>query len=64
MKHNDDDPVMARYASSRNISFCSRGGEELGITWGEWREMSDREQSEILQEYMNELVDVWIEEDE
>lgn len=64
-EHNDDDPVMVGYSSSRNITFNSRNGaDELGITWGDWRRMSDDEKSEALAEYTSELVDVWVEDDE
>lgn len=66
-KHADDDPVMVGYSSSRNRTFSSehgRGPEELGVTWGEWREMSKTERNQIMAEYLNTLVDVWVEEDE
>jgi hypothetical protein len=65
-KHNDDDPVMVGYASSKNISFrnSSSKGEELGVTWGEWREMTEKERDEVIEEYVNELVQVWVLEDE
>jgi hypothetical protein len=62
-KHEDDEPVMYGYSSSRNISM--RGSdEELGVTWGEWREMSDKQRADAIQETVNELIDVWVEADE
>lgn len=63
-KHRDLDPVMVGYASSRNITFRSYRPEELGYTWGEWREMSGKQKAWALEEFLSELVDVWIEGDE
>ena len=63
-KHHDDDPVMVSYSASSNISFRSQRPEELGPTWGEWREMTKEQQDEIWSEYLFNLVDVWVEEDE
>jgi hypothetical protein len=66
VKHADDEPVMVGYSSGRNISFRNnyKEGDELGVTWGEWREMSRAEQNEIINEYLNNLVDVWVIDDE
>lgn len=65
MAHADDDQVKVHYSSSRNINFRSRGaGEDLGITWGEWREMSPAEQGEALEDFVNSIVDVTVAEDE
>ena len=61
-KHADDDPVMVGYSSPRNISMT--GKDELGYTWGEFREMSEKEQGEALQDFANELIDVYVVEDE
>lgn len=61
--HNDDDEVTVGYASSRNISFHG-DGDFLGVTWGEWRKMSQKERDARLDEYVWDLVDVWIEDDE
>lgn len=61
-EHNDDDPVTVGYSSSRNISF--EGKEQLGYTWGEWREMSEKEQDEAIQDYANDLIDVYVVKDE
>lgn len=66
-KHADDEPVMFGYAASCNISFSSpSGGEESGYTWGEWREMTDRERDEAFAEFVfNTLgVEVYVEDDE
>ncbi len=63
-KHADDEPVMVSYAASSNITFKSREPEELGPTWGEWREMNDKEKNEAFTDYLFNLVDVWVEGDE
>jgi len=62
MAHADSDPVVYRYASNKNISMYGKG--ELGYTWGEWREMSEKEQERELQDIVNELVEVCIVDDE
>jgi hypothetical protein len=63
-KHNDDDPVLVSYSSSRNISFRGEG-EELGYTWGEWRQMSFKEQNEAFDEYVyGNLIDIGVDENE
>lgn len=65
VKHADSDPVLFGYSSSRNVTFQSRGGgDDSCYTWGEWRAMSSAQQNEIVQEYVNDLVQVWVEEDE
>jgi hypothetical protein len=63
-KRADDDLVMVGYASSKNISFRSQQPEELGPTWGEWREMTEAQKDEAFSEYLFNLVDVWVEDDE
>jgi hypothetical protein len=63
-KHADDDPVLVSYSSTRNITFYQSHQPDLGYTWGEWREMTDSEQSEALNDYASNLVDIWVEEDE
>jgi hypothetical protein len=66
MAHADDEPVMVRYSSMRNVNFRSRtkDGEDLGYTWGEWRGMSRVEQDEALSGFANSIVDVLIVDDE
>jgi len=54
--------VKFGYASSSNISF--KGILDSGYTREEWDEMSDREKIEAEQELLNELVDIWEEDDE
>lgn len=61
-KHDDHEEVEVRYESSRNITFRGKGG--LGYTWGEWREMSRKEQDEAVTEWLYSLVDVSVVEDE
>jgi hypothetical protein len=60
--HADGDPVVYGYASNKNISFHGKDG--IGYTWGEWREMSKKEQDRELQDIVNELVDIYIVDDE
>jgi hypothetical protein len=63
MRRNDDDaPVMLGYESSRNISF--HGEEETGYTWGEWREMTTAERDEVIANVADELVDVYVQNEE
>jgi ribosomal protein L29 len=38
--------------------------DEIGYTWGEWREMSEEERERELQDIVNELVEVYIVDDE
>lgn len=59
---SDDSPVEITYSSSRNITF--HGTDEIGYTWGEWREMSEAERDEAVQEYVNELVEVYVKGDQ
>ena len=63
-RHNDDDPVLVGYESSVNISMRSHEPEELGVTWGEWREMNIKGRREVMNEYVHNLVDAWVEDDE
>lgn len=64
-KHADDEPVMFGYSSGHNITFNNKDGrDESGYTWGEWRKMSDKDREDTLQEYLNELVDVFVQDDE
>lgn len=63
MKHNDDDEVTVSYSSSRNISFHGEG-ESIGITWGDWREMSEKQRNEELDEFLYDLVDISVDDDE
>jgi len=62
MSKHDDDMVMVDYSSFTSISF--HGTREVGYTWGEWRQMTDREQDDALAEFLFELVDVSVEDDE
>jgi hypothetical protein len=50
MAHADEDPVMFGYAASCNISF--RGERESGYTWGQWREMSDKDKQEAYNDFI------------
>jgi hypothetical protein len=61
-KYADDDYVRVGYGSRRNIRF--HGVDNLGVTWGEWREMDEDGKNQVLTEYIAHLVDVWIDEDE
>lgn len=60
-EHKDEEQVTFGYASSKNITFHGKG-LELGVTWGEWREMSEKAQAETINEAVWELVDIWVEE--
>lgn len=61
-KHDDADMVEVQYSSSRNITF--HGKDDLGITWGDWREMSRADRDETVNEWLYELVDVSVVDDE
>lgn len=60
-KPHDNDPVMVSYSAMSNISF--RGEDELGYTWGEWRQMDKPAQDEAVSEFLFQLVDVYVKED-
>lgn len=62
-KHDDNDPVLVGYDSSRNVTFNGQH-EELGYTWGDWREMTQKERDDTLEQYLWELVDVYVEDNE
>jgi hypothetical protein len=62
-KHADDDPVTVGFDSSRNISFNGEG-EELGVTWGQWRAMSEEQRNATISDFVFELIDVFVEDDE
>lgn len=62
MAKNDDDPVMFGFDSSRNISFRGEGGS--GLTWGEWRKMNRAEKDDVIQDFVNSLIDVYVVGDE
>lgn len=64
MRHADDDPVLFGYSSDHNVSFGDRHGEERDVTWGEWRLMNTTERAQVMQDYVNELVEVFIVGDE
>jgi hypothetical protein len=55
------DTVKLGYSSSSNISF--QGQIDTMIPREEWDEMSEKEQDEIIQESVNELVDIWVEDE-
>lgn len=63
MAHADDDPVLVGFSSSRNASMHGKH-EELGLTWGEWRAMTESERDDLMQEYVNELIDAHVEREE
>lgn len=63
-KHADDEEVLVSYASSRNVTMRSHQPEGLGLTWGEWRELSPEGRREAMQEYTYSLIEIWIEDDE
>lgn len=64
-KHADDEPVLFSYSSNWNISFDNRHSpDESGYTWGDWRKMSQASRDEAVQDYLNELVEVYVVEDE
>ncbi len=63
MAHADDEPVTYGYGSSANITFRGEG-IELGVTWGEWRAMPERERNQLLNEKLWELAQIYIEDDE
>lgn len=58
---SDSDFVKFGMSSMRNISFHYI--DEFGITKEEWAEMSENERDEALQEYVNQNVDAWVEEE-
>jgi hypothetical protein len=52
---------MVGYDSPHNITFNNElSPDELGYTWGQWRDMSDAERGDILRNYMFELVEVFV----
>ena len=57
----DKDQVKFGYESPRNVSF--QGKDDSGYTKAQWREMSEDERNQALQDYLNELVDVYVDED-
>lgn len=61
-KHADHDEVEVEYSSSSNISF--HGKDSLGITWGDWREMSEKDRDDAVNEWLYNLVDVNVVDDE
>lgn len=58
---DDGDPVTVSWSSPRNITF-HQDGEELGYTWGEWRDMTEKEKTEALTELLWSLVDLVVDE--
>lgn len=62
-KHADDEQVTYGYDSSRNVTFRGEG-EELGVTWGEWRAMSQKERDDLLDQTVWELIDLYVEDEE
>lgn len=36
---------------------------DLGITKKEWEELSEEDQNDLIQEYLWNVIDVWVEED-
>ncbi len=59
-RHNDDDPVIFGYSAMASISF--HGKRDSGFTWGEWREMNDREKDEAFNTFTYETLGVSISE--
>lgn len=59
-RHSDDDPVLFGYSSDYSVGFEDRHGDDRGVTWGEWRAMTATEQQAVMQEYVNELVEVFV----
>lgn len=55
------DTVRLGYSSSKNISF--NGQVDTGISWDEWNEMTSAEQEEEMQTQLNELVEMWVEDE-
>lgn len=60
--HADNDKVILRYASNKNITF--HGFHDSGVTWGEWRDMDNKEKDGVIADAVFELVDVTVDEDE
>lgn len=58
MRH---DTVRIGYASCKNISF--KGYVDTMISWEEWNEMWPREQREVIDSVIENLVDVWVEDE-
>ena len=54
-----NEEVVLSYASSANSSF--RGTIETGILKSEWDEMPEKEQNQVLEEHLWELVQSWVE---
>lgn len=63
MTHKDSDPVTFSYASSANVTFHGTG-YDTGYIWGDWREMSESEQQNVINELAHELIDISIDGDE
>jgi len=59
-KHADDELVLFGYSSDFNVGFEDRHGDDRGVTWGEWRQMNSTERERVMQEYVNELVEVFV----
>ncbi len=57
----DDEPVTFSFSSSRNIKFRGKG-EELGVTWGEWRKMTPSQRDALLNETLWGLVELSVDE--
>ena len=62
MKHDDSDEVMVRYEASSNITF--HGERSIGITWGDWRGMSETDKNEALTDWLFDLVSVGVMDEE
>jgi hypothetical protein len=53
-----DETIKLTYSAPSNITF--HGEIDTGISPQDWAEMSQENQNEVIQEYVNELVNIGI----
>lgn len=53
---DDDEPMVWHFESSMNITFG--GKADSGITKGEWRQMSEEEKHQFMDDYIYDLVSI------
>lgn len=58
----DQDHVIFGMASPRNVSFHYLH-EDSGFTKREWAELTKAEQDNVLWDYLNEQVQIWVEDE-
>lgn len=62
-RHADDDPVLFGYSSDENITFSGEN-QDSGLTWSEWRAMSEEERTEARTDFLWTIAEVYVEDDE